>query len=72
MAKGTIGVEVKCLHCRSAIVELPDGATDDSRVHCTNCGKDIGSFGAIKAAFNGEASDAAIGISIEPTFKPLP
>ncbi|MDB5602861.1 MAG: hypothetical protein JWN71_4905 [Xanthobacteraceae bacterium] len=69
MGKGTLTVEIKCTNCGSAVFQFPDNLTDDALIQCVECGKNVGPYGALKAAIQGQAH-TVIGAHTETAIKP--
>lgn len=71
MSKGTIGVQIQCLKCGSAVMEIPDGATDSTLIHCGDCGTVIGPLNDIHRAISGEAHTVIFGGVATANRKPV-
>lgn len=70
MTKGTFVVQVKCVKCGSTVVDVPDGYTDNTIVHCGN-GHVLGPYGALQAAIKNQSHTVIFGAITEATFKPI-
>lgn len=54
--KGEIRISLSCQKCGSNELTIPDEATDDSPVTCSNCGAELARWGDVQAAIH-EASE---------------
>lgn len=70
MPKGTLTIEIKCANCGSAVLQFPDNLTDSTLIHCADCGRNVGPYGALKSAAQGE-SHTVIGAHGDMTIKPV-
>jgi DNA-directed RNA polymerase subunit RPC12/RpoP len=71
MTKGTISVTIKCLKCGSTVFEAPDYIGNDTRVHCVECGTDVGAYSEIKLLVEGRARTPALeGVIASTLFRP--
>ena len=55
MPKGTLSLQIQCANCGNAELRFPDQASDGTLITCVNCGRNVGSYGALKAALRSEA-----------------
>lgn len=63
MPSDKISVTVKCGRC-GTVLEWPDDAIDSTKISCSNCGDDAGTYGDLK-----REATAAISAKIEGMFK---
>jgi hypothetical protein len=70
MPKGNLVIEVKCVKCMSATLNVPDDLTGDPLVTC-ECGHLVGPYRSLVAALQGEAHTIIHGYFTGVTFKPL-
>jgi hypothetical protein len=70
MPKGSLVVQIKCLKCGSAVLEVPDDTSDDPLVVCEN-GHVIGPYSALKAELERQTHTVIQGFATEVTLKPV-
>jgi hypothetical protein len=51
-----VSVEIHCAACGSANYSLPEGAGDESRVACNDCGREFGTVADLKAEMMAQAA----------------
>ncbi|MEX0953711.1 MAG: hypothetical protein WDZ83_00690 [Rhizobiaceae bacterium] len=47
--------KLDCKRCGMIALEIPDGATDDTPIHCSSCGDFMGTWGALQDNFYAQA-----------------
>ncbi len=57
---GTAKVTFQCQMCGPTKLVVPDGHTNDSVCTCKTCGRELGTFGAIREQAKAKVADQAI------------
>jgi hypothetical protein len=55
--KGEMRLSLSCQKCGSNELTIPDEATDDSPVTCSNCGAELARWGDVQAAMHKTAEE---------------
>ena len=51
--------KLDCKKCGTIQMRVPKDATEETIIHCSNCGANLGAWGELQDDFNKQISDAA-------------
>ena len=51
MSREYLDGKLECPHCGTVTLDLPNDATEDTRIHCSRCGHFLGTWGELQDVF---------------------
>ena len=51
MSREYLDGKLECPHCSTVTLDLPNDATEDTRIHCSRCGHFLGTWGELQDVF---------------------
>ena len=60
MTRVRLDHELDCKACGTIPMDIPEGATEQTAIHCSNCGGYLGEWGMLQDDFAAQTRDAKV------------